>query len=290
MGTPRLVITALIATSSCQRVDAPPAAVGATTDAVALASRVDATATGASAPLDAAAAPTAAALTPPLAPGVLGLQIVDLEYGGYQAHGLPAIRGDGAEVLALSVADDGGRGWLTMSALVLDGKTGKVRERIPLVDANETWDAMRADEDAGGSVKADALARRVRAGVAALGARLATGSWRPLVSYPATSFNPDGEPPPFVTIADTTFTLEPRAYRVVERRGPSSRGKATATHRIARVFSPPPPRDPDQHCAGDHATLAAIHVDAATGLRLVEIGFFDPGHNCGASGPVFARF
>jgi hypothetical protein len=160
---------------------------------------------------------------------VLGLQIVDLEYGGYQAHGLPAIRGDGAEVLALSAADDGGRGYLTMSALVLDGKTGKVRERIPLVDANETWDAMRADEDAGGSVKADALARRVRAGVAALGARLATGSWRPLVSYPATSFNPDGEPPPFVTIADATFTLELRAYRG---------GRA----RVARVRAARPPR------------------------------------------------
>src|SRR5690349_3107568 len=47
-------------------------------------------------------------MTPP--PGMRGVQIIDLTYGGHREPGLPAIRDDGSEVATTAEADDGGRG------------------------------------------------------------------------------------------------------------------------------------------------------------------------------------
>src|SRR5262245_11264380 len=82
-------------------------------------------------------------MTPP--PGARGVQILDLTYGGHSEPGLPAIRDDGSELAATAVADDGGRGYLNLRFLVLDGATGKVKTTIVLADADETSDAEAKD-------------------------------------------------------------------------------------------------------------------------------------------------
>src|SRR5688572_16645152 len=59
-------------------------------------------------------------LTPP-PPGGRGVQVFDLQYGGFDQPGLPAIKDDGSELAATAVADDGGRGYLDLRFLVIDG-------------------------------------------------------------------------------------------------------------------------------------------------------------------------
>src|SRR5262245_8207224 len=73
-------------------------------------------------------------LTPAVPAGKIGVQILDLEYGGMNAPGLPAIRDDGSQYAVVALADDGGRGYLDLTLRLLDGKTGKVAKEWVLAD------------------------------------------------------------------------------------------------------------------------------------------------------------
>ena len=150
----------------------PPPAVVAIDAAAVVAVAVDA----AVASIDAGPPP----LTPPA--GARGVQILDLQYAGFEAPGLPAIRADGSQVAAIVRADDGGRGYLDLRFVLLDGATGKVAKTIRLADPDESSEAESKDDAAGNLDAENALFAKVRTRVADANAVVATGTWRSLVT------------------------------------------------------------------------------------------------------------
>lgn len=220
----------------------------------------------------------------PLTPlaGERGIQIYDLTYGGYTAPGLPAIKDDGSEIVTTAVADDGGRGYLDLVVVVLDGATGRPRERVQLADADETSEAERVDDEAGNLAAEEALAVKVRARVAQVNARLTTGAWRSLVSSEREDLGPP-QPVESLTAGDLTFGYDLADRRLTVRRG----GAKIASHDLRKLAPGGDPRA-DQPCPGDLGYLEAVHVDAPSKKVLVELGAVAQGHNCGGAGPTFA--
>ena len=218
-------------------------------------------------------------LTPPA--GARGIQIFDLTYGGYTAPGLPAIKDDGSEIVTTAVADDGGRGYLDLVFLVLDGATGRPRDRVQLADPDETSEAERVDDEAGNLAAEDALAVKVRDRVAQANARVTTGPWRSLVSSEREDVGPP-QPSEALTAGDLTFTYDLAGRRLTVTRA----GTQVARHDLRKLVAGGGPRA-DEACPGDLAYLEAVHVDAPSKKVLVELGAFAQGHNCGSAGPSF---
>ena len=233
-------------------------------------------------PADAAVAPTDAgdgALTPP-PPGGRGVQIIDVQYGGFRQPGLPAIKDDGSELVATAVADDGGRGYLHLDVVVLDGATGAVRATIGLADPDESNEAINRDDAAGNFEAEEAQLARVRARLDELHARLATGTWRTLATSERADTGPP-QPSESIAVGDLTFTYELGQRRLTVARG----GATVATHELGKVLARPRARS--EHCPGDLPYLGALHVDAPTRKVLVELAAWPQGHNCEGDGPTF---
>lgn len=237
------------------------------------------------APRDAAAptGPTGDAGPGPLTPavGARGVQIVDLQYGGYAQPGLPAIKDDGSEVLVTALLDDGGRGYLDLYFRVLDGATGHVEHDLHLADASETSAAETADDKAGNFDLETALATKVRERVAQANARIAGGSYRSLVTVMRAEL---GLPSPTESLVtgDLTFTYDLGHRRLTVTRA----GKPVASHdlRAELPTARPPAGSP---CPGDLPYLRALHVDPPSKKVVVELGAFAQGHNCGSNGPTY---
>lgn len=233
-------------------------------------------------PID-AAGPVAAAAPSPLTPpvGARGVQIRDLQYGGFAAPGLPAIKADGSEVVTTAVADDGGRGYLDLHFLVLDGADGHVRNDVRLANPDETSEAETADDQAGNLDVETALFARVRDRVAQANAWLAAGTYRDLATVARADEGPP-QPSEAIVVGDLTFTYDLGARRLTVTRG----GQAVATHDLSKRVPKPSTRS-DSPCPGDLAYLHALHVDAPSKKVVVELGAYAQGHNCGSNGPIF---
>lgn len=217
-------------------------------------------------------------LTPAIPPGTIGLQVIDVTYGGFVAQGLPAIKGDGSMIAVVAVADDGGRGYLDLEARVLDA-SGKVVKAVRVADPNQ---ADPEEPAAGAPPSAANLA--TKAAVAEVNAWFAAGDWRALPgSEPIPpSDDLDAELP--VTYRDLTFRLEVRKQLVTIRRGDAK----VASHKLTRVYPVPGKPDADAPCNDEQPYLSAVHVDDAAAKVVLTIGFVAGGHNCGARGPVHA--
>ncbi len=200
-----------------------------------------------------------APLSPAIPAGKLGVQVIDLQYGGFEQPGLPAIRDDGSAIVVTSAGDDGGRGYLDLELLVLDGTTGAVTKTHVLADPNET--SAADDQD---PAKLDAIARTR---IAEANATFATGTWRTMVADP-----------------DLTFALDQAKGNVTIARG----GKTIATASVAKLLPKAKPPAGDEGCGSEDARLAGAYVDAASKRALIEIGYSAGGHNCGAAGPAYA--
>jgi hypothetical protein len=234
------------------------------------------------APLD-AAVPTVDAPPPPLTPppGARGIQLIDLQYGGFVQPGLPAMKDDGSEIVATSVGDDGGRGYLDLSVVVLDGATGRVRNRVQLADPNETSDTEQAADTAGSLDVENALFAKVRDRVKQANSWVTTGAWRTLAG-PARSG--DAGPPEAkesLTAGDLTFTYD-LARQVLSL---TRADKQVASHRLLTLM-PELARSGKRgaECPGDLDYLRAVYPDVTSKRVLVEIGMWSQGHNCGARG------
>ncbi len=208
------------------------------------------------APIDAAprpidgALPTVDAPPPPLTPppGARGIQIIDLQYGGFAQPGLPAIKDDGSEIVATSVADDGGRGYLDLTVILLDGATGRPRTTLSLADANETSATEEASDAAGNFGPEDALAVKVRERVAQANAWVTTGTWRTLTG---TLRDPESGPPApkeSLVAGDLTFTYDLTTQTLELTRA----GKRVASHRLSKFC--PRPSGPARPTARARAT------------------------------------
>ncbi|MEZ4399974.1 MAG: hypothetical protein R3B06_08145 [Kofleriaceae bacterium] len=225
--------------------------------------------------------PGAATAPGPITPAVTGrgVQLIDLEYGGFTAIGLPAMRDDGGQLAVVAQADDGGRGYLDLTARILDGATGAVIRELRLADADATSAAITDDDEHPDGTAVAALERRAAATVAELN-QLVAGPWHPLVA----TRRPPADPAPREVIAvdDLTFTFVVADRQlVVERAGNVVAVQATGTP------APAPPAHGDAPCAGDQPTLAAIYRDVATGRALVQFDYQAGGHNCGAGPSTF---
>lgn len=221
---------------------------------------------------DAAPGPT----TPPLGAATVGVQVLGLEYEGYEARGLPAIRADGAQIAVVSVGDDGGRGFLDLRFQVLDTASGKLVEDRVLVDPDETNQALSA---AGDAIVDEALQDVVRQRVAGANAFLAAASWRPLTASLADPGDHDAP----VVAGGVAWSLDDR-LRLIGRRGGKQvfeRGYAQLTGKRA-----PAPAADDDMCP-ELVVLDGLHLDESTGKLLVSFGR-ESGHNCGAAGADLA--
>ena len=200
-----------------------------------------------------------APLSPAIPAGKLGVQVIDLQYGGFVQPGLPAIRDDGSAIVVTSAGDDGGRGYLDLELLVLDGATGAVTKTHVLADPDETSAADEQDP-----AKLDAIARTR---IAEANATFATGTWRTMVADP-----------------ELTFALDQAKGNVTIARG----GKTIATASVAKLLPKAKPPAGDEGCGSEDARLAGAYVDAASKRALIEIGYSAGGHNCGAAGSAYA--
>lgn len=217
-----------------------------------------------------------AAITPPLALGVRGVQVIDLEYGGYTSYGLPAIRADGSALVVLSTASDGDRGYLGLTALVLDGTTGAVTRTLPLTTPDTTAAAIGADDDRPGAGQLATAEAATAAAVAELNA-LVAADWRPLVS---TRRDPGAGPPApreAITAGPLTFTFVARDRTLVVNRA----GDLVATH----TFPPVPIADP---CTVGATFLAAVHTDAPTRRAVIQLDHAALGDGCIGAPSIYA--
>ncbi len=228
--------------------------------------------------VDAAPVPsTPPPLTPAIAPGKVGLQVIDVTYGGFVAQGLPAIKGDGSQVAVVAVADDGGRGFLDLEARLLDA-TGKVVQTVRVADP----DKADPEEPAPGVPPAADAA--TAAAVAQVNGWFATGDWRALPGSEPVPPSDDLDPDAAVTYGDLTYRLDVRKQVVTISRG----GAKVASHKLTRVYPVPGKPDLDAPCNDEQPYLSAVHVDATAAKVVLTIGFVAGGHNCGARGAVHA--
>jgi hypothetical protein len=255
---------ALLVGAGCKKAAKPP------TDAAPI--TVDAAALATDAP---AAEPEPGPLTPPVPAGKVGVQVLGVEYEGYEAKLLPAIRGDGAQFAALWIGDDGGRGYLDLKLQLLDAKTSATVDDRRLVDPDETM-AAQGEDGRFDPKMLEAVVKRV----ADANALFASGDWRALKSHTADPADPDVP----IVAAGITWTLDTK-YRLVGTRA----GKKVFERTYTQLTRKQPPRD---HVVDDEMcpviiTLSAIHVDEASSQALVAFGR-QPGHNCGAPGDDLA--
>ncbi|MBZ0238847.1 MAG: hypothetical protein K8M05_41435, partial [Deltaproteobacteria bacterium] len=211
---------------------------------------------------------------PPVPAGTPGVQVLGVEYEGHEAKLLPAIKGDGSQIAALWIGDDGGRGYLDLKLQVVDVKSGKVADDRRLVDPEETSAAQRED----GSYD-PAVLDAVRKRVADANALLAAGEWRALQSHPS---DPSGVDAPIVA-AGINWTLESGLHLVGKRAG-----KVVFDRTYTQLTGKKAPKgfDEEEMCP-DGLMLSAIHVDESSGQALVSFGHLS-GHNCGAPGDDLA--
>lgn len=232
--------------------------------------------------IDAGPAP----LTPAIPAGTIGVQVNDLEYGGFEQPGLPAIRDDGGLVVVTSVGDDGGRGYLDLRMLVLDGATGAVTKTLVLADPDETSDAGQKDEGdpaLGAAAKLDETARKR---VVEANAVLAAGTWRTMVGAAtrATDGDPLADREPQV-VGDLSFKLDAAKGVVTIARA----GATVATATVAKLMPKATKRGADDEgCGGDAPYLRGVYTDLPSKRALLEIGYLAGGHNCGAGGQGYA--
>ena len=219
-------------------------------------------------------------LTPP-PPGGRGVQIFDLQYGGFAQPGLPAIKEDGSEVLVTAVADDGGRGYLDLRLLVIDGSTGKVKKTFVLADPDLTTDAITKDDAAGNFDAEEAQLATIKAELDKVNALVAAGAWRTLATTERADTGPP-QPNETITVGDLAFSYDLGNRRLVLERD----HQHLATHELGPLI-PRTKRKPDDPCPGDLPYLGAVHVDAATKKVVVELAAWPQGHNCGGDGPIF---
>lgn len=254
---------ALVSLAACKKASKPPA------DATSVV--VDA----AVATVDAAAAePEPGPLTPPVPAGKVGIQVLGLEYEGYEAKLLPAIRGDGSQIAAAWLGDDGGRGYLDLKLQIVDAKTGKVVDDRRLVDPEETT-AAQGEDGSFDSKLNDAVKKRVADANAILGA----GEWRALQSHVAEPTDPEAP----IVAAGINWSLESGLHLVGKRAG-----KVVFDRTYSQLTNKKAPRDADDDdMCPDIITLSAIHVDEPSSQALVAFGRM-PGHNCGAPGDDLA--
>ncbi len=239
--------------------------------------------------IDAAAAPPAVdaaeedAPPPPLTPaipdGKIGVQILDLTYGGVETPGLPAIKGDGSLIAAASFADDGGRGYLDLVLYTLDTRTGAVTARTVLADPDKTSDSEQKEPSDLPRVEAEA-----KAAVAKANEQFASGDWRKMPGSDPLQVSDSQEYTDEITVGDLLYKLDMKKQTLTI----SKAGKKLATHKLTRLYKVPKADAGDEDMCGDDSPfLRAIYTDAAAAKVLVEIGFVAGGHNCGASGSVY---
>lgn len=238
--------------------------------------------------IDAAAAPPAVdasdedAPPPPLTPaipaGKIGVQVVDLTYGGVETPGLPAIKGDGSVIAAASLADDGGRGYLDLTLRTLDTRTGAVTATMVLADPEKTSDAEQKEPS-----ELPKVEEAAKAAVAEANQLFAAGDWRTLTGTVPLQVSDSAEYSDEITFGDLVYKLDVKKQTLTISRA----GKSVATHKLGKLFTVPRPAGDEDMCSGDGPFLRAIYTDAAAAKVLVEIGFVAGGHNCGAQGSVY---
>ena len=214
---------------------------------------------------DAAPAP----LTPPVPSGKVGIQVLGLEYEGFEAKLMPAIRSDGSQVAAVWIGDDGGRGYLDLKFQLVDAKTNKVVDDRRLVDPEETNAAMRDD----GTLDPKVL-DAVKTRVGDVNALLSAGEWRALDTHAA-----ENDPDAPIVAAGINWSLEDGAHLVGTRAGKKVFDK-TYTQLTGRKT---PGGGSEEDMCPDVLSLSAIHVDESSAQAVVAFGRL-PGHNCGAPG------
>jgi hypothetical protein len=208
-------------------------------------------------------------LTPPVPSGKVGIQVLGLEYEGFEAKLLPAIRTDGSQVAAVWVGDDGGRGYLDLKFQLVDARTSKVVSDQRLVDPDETNAALGDDGQFDPAVVA-----AVKKRVGDVNAFLAAGQWRALDTHTA-----DGGPDAPIVAAGINWSLEDGARLVGTRAGKKVFDKTYAQLTGKKA----PGGDSEEDMCPDVLSLSAVHVDEATSQAVVAFGRL-PGHNCGAPG------
>ncbi|MEZ4403566.1 MAG: hypothetical protein R3B06_26315 [Kofleriaceae bacterium] len=232
-------------------------------------------------PVDAPA--EAPPVTPPLAAGAIGVQVTDLTLPTATLAGLPAIKRDGSQVVVASLAEDSGRGYLDLTVQVLDG-AGALVKQFPLADPEATAAAEPADA-AAPSAAWTSLEDQTRAKVKEVNDLLATGDWEPLAASP-TLAAPDDDAPQSVELAGVTYQLDALKQKLTLRRGT----KVVGTHALTKVYKVPAKAGSDNPdgCGPEQPYLSAVYASEAAGKAVIAIGFAPGGHNCGASGAVYA--
>lgn len=250
---------------ACKKASKPRAAVVNADGAVAV---------DAGAPAPDAADTDAAPLTPPIPSGKVGIQVLGLEYEGHEAKMLPAIRADGAQIAAMWVGDDGGRGYLDLKLQIVDVKTGKIVDDRRLVDPEETT-ATQGDDGSFDPKVLEAVKQRV----ADANALFAAATWRSMVSHAGDP----GDPEAPIVAAGINWSLDDKRHLIGTRAG-----QTVFDRKYTQMTGKLGPRDhvPDEMCP-EIITLSAIHVDEPSSQALVAFGR-QPGHNCGAPGDDLA--
>ena len=220
-------------------------------------------------------------LTPAVPAGKVGLQVIDLEYGGIVASGLPAIKGDGSAVVALSSADDGGRGYLDLEVLFLDG-TNAVTKKLRIADPDVT-SADEVDPDSAKTATRTAVDAAAIAKVAELNAELAVGDWRPLQGTAPLQRSDSMDYTNEIPLGDLTYKLDVGKRVLTLARA----GKVVATHKLGTIYKVAKGGG-DEMCGGDQPFLTAVFSDAVAGKAVIQIAFIPGGHNCGSGGDVYA--
>lgn|GEM_PF-3278845 len=236
--------------------------------------------------VDASAAPADAALVPltlAIPTGQVGVQILDLQYGGVASPGLPAMRADGKQIAAIAVADDGGRGYLALSLRIIDADTAAVVKEWVLADPDQTT-AAEADTDSGVTA---AVAGAVRAQVAEANAALAAETWRALAPVVPKEPETDSTVPLTITVGAVGFTYVQGRLTVV---GPGTKPLERRYDQLTGQDLPNRKRKPKENdaesCRDLREYLQSVAIDDASQRALITFGFTS-GHNCGAPGPVF---
>jgi hypothetical protein len=235
-------------------------------------------------PLDASAAPPVdddappPPLTPAIPTGKIGVQIVDLTYGGVETPGLPAIKGDGSVIAAASFADDGGRGYMDAILRTLDTRTGAVTATMVLADPDKTSDAEQKEPSDLPRVEEEA-----KAAVTKANELFAAGDWRTMAGSEPLQVSDSAEYSDEITLGDLRYKLDVKKQLLTISRA----GKTVASHKVTKLYALPKTAGDDDMCGGDAPFLRAIYTDPTAAKVLVEVGFVAGGHNCGAAGSVY---
>jgi hypothetical protein len=222
------------------------------------------------------AAPTTPPKEPSLfsSPGIAhGVVTVDAPYDLVTA-GLPAISADGKQIVAMSEGDDGGRGYLIASAVILNDK-GKVTKTISLAEPSDFADEKTNTERTPADQKARLFPR-----ITEINGLFAAGTWRSMQTV-AGKFD-ETTPPMSALWNDVKFELNMDKLTVSVFKA----DKPVATRPIS-VTKSSKGKSNDVPCSFEVGYLKGVHVDETAKSALIEVGYHG-GHNCGASAAEFA--